>query len=175
MTKDKFAKDLLASATHAIIAHSRHPKTPKDAVRFWDNLTPYAIHPIWCATTLLTETGLPEKTRYDGYQALLFHDILEDTTLPLPENTTDDVRQLVRGMTFENFAEEREKINLCGDTVKLLKLYDKVSILLDAVWMDDEKWNRLVEYTVMLCDFVNQKHGELNIVKIAKAVCIPRE
>ncbi len=69
MNKDEFADGLLSSITHAIMAHSKHPKTAGDAIRYWDNLTPYAIHPIWCATTLLTETGLPEKIRYDGYQA----------------------------------------------------------------------------------------------------------
>ncbi len=175
MDENQFADELLSSISHTITAHSKYPKTPEDAIRYWDNTTPYAIHPIWCAMTLLTETRLPEKIRYDGYLALLWHDILEDTNLPLPENTKIDVQKLVHEMTFDSFRDEQEKIASCSDTIKLLKLYDKVSILLDAVWMSDEKWNHLVEYTSGLCDFALQKHGELNIVKVAKAVCKPRK
>ena len=59
--------------------------------------------------------------------------------------------------------------------VKLLKLYDKVSNLFDAVWMKDEKWNNLVDYTLKLRQFVLETYGDLNIVKIAGAVCIPRK
>jgi len=58
--------------------------------------------------------------------------------------------------------------------VKLLKLYDKVSIVLDAVWMKDEKWNNLVDYTLNLRQFVLEAYGDLNIVKIAGAVCLRR-
>ncbi len=175
MDKDQFAEELLTSISHTIIAHSKYPKTSEDAIRYWDNITPYAIHPIWCAITLLTETELPEKIRYDGYLALLWHDTLEDTNLSLPENTKIDVQQLVQEMSFESFKEERERIASCSDTIKLLKLYDKVSILLDAIWMSDTKWNQLVEYASELCDFVYRRYGELNIVKIAKAVCKPRK
>lgn len=171
MDKDQFAEELLASICHTITAHSKYPKAPDDAIRYWDNTTPYAIHPIWCAITLLTETGLPEKIRYDGYLALLWHDILEDTNMSLPENTRKDVQNLVQDMTFKNFNDELERIESCSETIKLLKLYDKVSILLDAIWMSDSKWNQLVEYTLELCDFVFRKYGELNIVKIAYAVC----
>jgi hypothetical protein len=67
MEKDEFAEQLRASINHATLAHSNHPKRPEGAIRFWDSLTPYAIHPIWCAMTLLTETRLPEEIRLPGY------------------------------------------------------------------------------------------------------------
>jgi hypothetical protein len=171
----KFADELDASIHHAILAHTHHPKTPDDAIRFWDRTTPYAIHPIWCAVMLLTETTLPAEIRYHGYQALLWHDTLEDTTLPLPPDTPEPVCALVHEMTFANFAEEQEKLWERSDTAKLLKLYDKVSILFDAVWMSDRKWNRLVAHAQRLLQFVEATYGELNIVKIARVICQPRQ
>jgi hypothetical protein len=42
----QFSEELLKSIQHTIEAHSNHPKTPDDAIRFWDRITPYAIHPI---------------------------------------------------------------------------------------------------------------------------------
>jgi hypothetical protein len=172
-TKD-IADEMDFSIHHAINAHTHYPNSPDDTIRFWDKTTPYAIHPIWCAVTLLTETKLPEDIRFKGYQALLWHDTLEDTRLPLPENTDGEVVQLVHEMTFESFRDEQEKISTCRDVVKLLKLYDKVSILLDAVWMKDEKWNNLVDYTLQLRQFVLETYGDLNITKIAGAVCLRR-
>jgi hypothetical protein len=104
----------------------------------------------------------------------LWHDTLEDTKLPLPENTAAEVANLVHEMTFQSFGDEQDKIWNCRDVVKLLKLYDKVSIVLDAVWMKDEKWNHLVDYTLKLRQFVLETYGDLNITKIAGAVCLIR-
>jgi hypothetical protein len=170
----EIAMDMKMAINHAIAAHIENPKSPEDAMRFWDKKTPYVIHPIWCGITLLTETKLPEEIRMPGYQALIWHDVLEDTNLPLPAGTDAEVARLVGEMTFTSFKEEQEMIDRKEDTVKLLKLYDKVSILLDAVWMKDEKWNNLVDYTVKLRQFVLDTYGDLNIVKIAGAICIRR-
>jgi hypothetical protein len=168
------AMDMKMAINHAIAAHIENPKSPDDAIRFWDKKTPYVIHTIWCGMTLLTETKLPEDIRIPGYQALIWHDVLEDTNLPLPEGTDGEVARLVGEMTFASFKEEQESIENKESLVKLLKLYDKVSILLDAVWMKDEKWNNLVDYTLKLRQFVFDTYGDLNIVKIAGAVCIRR-
>lgn len=175
MKQDELSHQLLMGIQHAIEAHSQHPKTPQDAIRLWDQTTPYVIHPIWCAMTLLAETRLSDEIRYNGYLALLWHDILEDTNLPLPADTDEEVARLVQEMTFTSFREEREKIWGCRDVVKLLKLYDKVSNHLDARWMKDEKWNQMVTYTLQLRNFVLETYGELNIVRFANAVCLYRE
>ena len=53
---------------------------------------------------------------------------------------------------------------------KLLKLYDKVSNLLDGNWMKTEKWNIYVEHTLRLAGDVEHVYGTLNIVKIARAI-----
>jgi len=90
----------------------------------------------------------------------------------LPLDTPSEVEELVIEMTFENFAEEMQKVWERSETTRLLKLYDKVSNLLDGTWMSDEKWNEYVSYTLKLTEQVetissNYKYGNLNIVKIA--------
>jgi hypothetical protein len=174
-TIQDLAVQMNLSIQHTIDAHMNNPKSPDDSIRFWDKKTPYIVHPIWCGMTLLTETRLPEEIRFTGYQALLWHDVLEDTNLPLPEGTNLEVIRLVQEMTYQSFLEEQDHIWEQRDVVKLLKLYDKVSNLLDAVWMKDEKWNNLVDYNLRLKQFVLETYGDLNIVKIAGAMCIPRK
>ena len=155
---------------YVIYAHTFCAKTEDKKFRRWDNKTPYYIHPLWCATTLSTEEKLPEKIRRVGSRALLLHDIPEDTNAALPEDTEDEVRTLVMDMTFTSSDEEMEKIWQKSSEVKLLKLYDKVSNLLDAGWMDSEKLNKYLDYTSKLTDFVESNYGTLNIVLIGREI-----
>ena len=173
MDVETFARQIEAGISYAIRAHTEHPKHPGDSVRYHDRLTPYAVHPIWCAMTMLTEMELDLALRIRGYQALLWHDVLEDTGLGLPEETATDVRDLVDELTYRSFREERERIWEKSDEAKLLKAYDKVSNLLDGRWMKAEKWNVYVEYTERLLSFVAERYGGLNIVRIGRAVCRP--
>jgi (p)ppGpp synthase/HD superfamily hydrolase len=169
-----YADELAAAIAHAIRAHTYFPNTPRDAVRLWDRRTPYVIHPIWCATTLLAEPGLSEDIRYPGAIALLWHDILEDTQLPLPEQTRPGVRDLVQEMTFASLDEEFERVWERSDMAKLLKLYDKVSQFLDGTWLSDTRWNKLVQHTRKLEQFVTTTYGVLNIVTLSRALAQPR-
>jgi hypothetical protein len=171
MNTIEFASDIKEAINFAIDAHTNHSKEAKGIVRRWDKTTPYAIHPIWCAMTLLTETTLDEETRRTGCLALLWHDILEDTDVLLPENTKEKVRKLVEELTVESLQKEMQEIWGHSDEAKLLKLYDKTSNLLDGSWMDDDRRNRYIEYTTRLIDFAAERYGELNIVKIARAIC----
>jgi ADP-ribose pyrophosphatase YjhB (NUDIX family) len=125
--------------------------------------------------TILTEFKLSEDMRRVGALALLFHDVLEDTLAGLPDWCPSEVSSLVNEMTFASSAEEREKIWERSDQAKLLKLYDKVSNLLDGSKATPEKWNAAVEHALKLADFVEQTYGELNIVKLARAVCLPKD
>jgi (p)ppGpp synthase/HD superfamily hydrolase len=173
-TTQAYADQLGAAIQHAIRAHTHFPNTPRDAVRLWDRRTPYVIHPIWCATTLLTETRLPEAIRFPGALALLWHDTLEDTRLPLPAEAEPAVRQLVEEMTFASLDEELERLWERSATAQLLKLYDKTSQFLDGTWLPDRRWNQLVAHTRRLEQSAVAAYGELNIVRIARAVCRPR-
>lgn len=171
MNTHEFANELRNSINFAIDAHTNFSNETKGTSRSWDKRTPYAIHPIWCAMTLLTETTLDEETRRTGYLTLLWHDILEDTKLLLPDNAESKVRVLVQELTFEGFQQEMQEIWGRSDIAKLLKLYDKTSNLLDGTWMNQNQWNQYVEYTSKIIDFVAERYGELNIVRIARAIC----
>jgi hypothetical protein len=171
----RWAQELQSGIAHAISAHSEHGKSPNDAIRFHDRKTPYAVHPIWCATTLLAEPALDDNTRRVGYLALLWHDTLEDTNLPLPNSADRQVKDLVEQMTFASFDQETRDLWKRPPLVKLLKLYDKVSNLLDGTHMKDEKWNRYVDHTLRLMAEVVDVYGcDLNIVRIAGAIATRR-
>lgn len=163
---------------HCMAAHGHHWKTQKKAWRLHDKKTPYSVHPIWCASMLLSEPKLDEDTRRDGFKVLLAHDTLEDTRLPLPVTAEPHVAALVKEMTFKSFDEETQELWRKPIQIKLFKLYDKVSNLLDgARWMDDQKWNRYVDHTLRLVQEVSEveKYRDLSIIKIAQTICKPRQ
>lgn len=164
------AQELVGFVGYSFRAHAEQATKPSKAVRKWDGKTPYGIHPTWCAMTLLTETTLPEELRARGAQALLLHDVLEDTTAGLPQGTPDEVARLVEGMTFASSDEEMELIWSRSGEIKLLKLYDKVSNLLDGSWMSKERAERYARYLLRLCDEVQPLYGNLNIIRIARAI-----
>lgn len=155
---------------YCIDAHAHHGKLPHKATRLWDRATPYSMHPVWCATTLLSETSLPEDLRHHGAIALLMHDVVEDTTAGLPEGISAEAQRLVEELTFESSAIAREKIWEKSDAAKLLKLYDKVSNLMDGAWMDDEKKDLFRGDIRALADHAEKVYGPLNITKIARSV-----
>lgn len=169
------AHKLARRISFALTTHATHARKLRNATRLWDKCTPYGVHPTWCAMTILQETDLPEDIRLDGYQALLLHDILEDTTASLPEDTSLEVRALVRGMTFEGIDQERDQVWSRGKEIVLLKLYDKVSNLLEGKTMYPDRRILYLAYTRRLIAEVRKAYGELNIVAIAEAMCAKYE
>lgn len=153
-------------------AHTTQAKTPEKRVRTWDQKTPYYLHSLWCASTLATETSLPQELRENGAIALLYHDITEDTTAVLPENISQTIIELINGLTFDSFSDEMVNIWQQPTEVRLLKLYDKVSNLLDGVWMNQELRKTYEEYVDRLVEDVENNFGVLNIVCIAKATLL---
>lgn len=167
------AEDIINAIYKTFAAHEAWAKTPQKRVRKWDGKTPYAVHPIWCGLMVLHESGIPEEDRYDYAEALFYHDILEDTTAGIPLGVSERVRWLVDGMTFYGgTAEEMEHVWERGKEILLLKLYDKVSNLFDASWMPEEKREKYMEYVRKLVVEVEKEYGNLNIVIIAKALCV---
>ena len=57
---------------------------------------PYFTHSLWCSTMVLLDTQLPENIRDNASIALLFHDILEDTSAPLPDSLTPEIIYLIK-------------------------------------------------------------------------------
>lgn len=167
------AQMIVNSVSFAKYAHIDLPNSPNDAIRFHDRVTPYIVHPIWCAMTIMTETTLDEALRLKGCQALMWHDVLEDTHAELPIDTSGEVRQLIQDMSFASFSVERDLVWQKSKEVRLLKLYDKTSNLLDASHFSKEKWNNYAEFTQLLINDVVNNYGQLNIIKIARVIAVP--
>jgi len=162
--------ELLQHIQTAGILHANCPKEPKNATRNWDGKTPFAIHPIWCAVTIASEQKLSEDVRRRGILTLLYHDIFEDTQGNLPANLPKDVIQCIRSMTFGERTPDWDGIRVLSAEVRLFKLYDKTSNLLDPLQpkvINPVKNNKLME---ALINDVQQNYGNLNIVKIAIAL-----
>jgi (p)ppGpp synthase/HD superfamily hydrolase len=154
--------------TYIIQAHTQKAKKLGYRFRKWDNKTPYYVHPIWCASMIRQEPSLPEEIRVRGSQALLYHDVLEDTTATLPDWLSDEVRTLVSNLTFESSEDEWEKLWQRSEQVRLLKLYDKVSNMMDSSWMKPERRNKHLAHLRKLCENVEQNYGNLNITRLAR-------
>lgn len=164
------AQELIWALTYTFQSHTNHATKPSKAVRKWDGQTPYGVHPIWCAMAILQEPMIAEELRTSAALALAYHDLLEDTTVQLPADTSQRVRDLVEHMTFTGMADEMAQIWSKTSEIWLLKLYDKVSNLLDGQWMTSEKAATYKAYTLELADRVEANFGTLNIVKIARAI-----
>lgn len=163
--------DFQSNACFVINAHQNLAKSPNKTVRRFDNETPYSIHPLWCATMIAAEVSLPESLRTEGTFTLLYHDILEDTTADIPSNLPPDIRKSIEDMTFMG-GMSQEMIEIWGKEpkIRLFKLYDKVSNLLDSAWMTPERRRIYVEHTRKLIEDVEKNFGPLNIIKIAKTI-----
>lgn len=165
------ASKLSRLLSYSLRAHDKSPTSPAKAFRKWDGKTPYGAHPVWCTLTILAETSLPASLRERGAEILSYHDILEDTKAQLPKGTSRAVSRGVKGMTFAGFDEEMRLVWLRSKETRLLKLYDKVSNLLDGAWMSAEKRRAYNRHTLRLARDVERNYGRLNIVKIARAIC----
>jgi len=133
--------------------------------RKWDKDVPYWIHPLWCATMILSEPLLTEEQRHTGALALLYHDSLEAGGGVPPK-----VFRLVQDMTFDGFDAEMQLLMSKPDFVILLKLYDKVSNLLDGHWMTKQRYDEYRLHTLRILSHVKEVYGNLQICEIAKAV-----
>jgi hypothetical protein len=154
----------------AIRAHQLHPKKPSGSVRKNDGLTPYVTHCQWVASSFISEEKLDPAIRKLGYQALLLHDLLEDTTLSLPDWVEPDVAKLIGELTFEGGTKaEAVQIWSRSDLAILCKLYDKVhSCLFGLSWLSPSHYVYFADYIQKLIDYIQPKYGDLTIIDIAK-------
>ena len=128
---------------------------------------PYFTHTLWCSMSVLLETHLPESIRDDAAVALLFHDVLEDTSLPLPTSLTPGAIRLIHDMTYENFAQEVADVLAKDSLVHLVKLYDKVATLYDGA-LRSSRYPEWLDFTEKLIALVEVAYGNLNIVILGK-------
>lgn len=152
-------------------AHSEASRPDAVPYRKFDPSVPYAAHPVWCALSLWCEPGVPQSLRHAGAQALLYHDVPEDTLAALPPWLAPHVRQYVADMTYPGGGlEERRELWNKPPEIRLFKLYDKTSNLLEGVWMNDEQRLRHTHFLSLLADDVRKRFPELNILRMADAL-----
>jgi (p)ppGpp synthase/HD superfamily hydrolase len=154
----------------AIRAHQVHPKKPENAVRKADLQTPYVTHCQWVASSIISEEKLPPVLRRLCYQALLLHDVIEDTTLELPDWVEPEVISLIEELTFAGGTkEEAEKIRERSQEAILCKLYDKVhSCLFGLGWLEPQYYHYFYDHITNLINYIEPKYGDLAIIGIAK-------
>ena len=157
------SKDL----TYIISAHNFKAKEPAKRMRKWDLTTPYSIHPIWCAMTILHEPLLSKDIRERGSLVLGYHDIPEDTNASLPDWLSQEVRGLIMAMKFDSSEDEWKNLWKKDKEVRLYKLYDKTGNMLDGAWMEKERRMQHLAHLQKLTEDVRKNYGTLNIVRIA--------
>ncbi len=132
---------------------------------------PFIVHPLWCALTLLNDQRIPFEEREIGYQVLLLHDILEDTSLPIPDYIDEKIIEYVKEMTHTSWQEEQD-INQKSYFIKLLKLCDKIASMYDETVRKNvpgrrREWKAL---TQKLLQDVESHYGNIRLVVLARAI-----
>ncbi len=148
-----------------------HPSPGSKTERSLDERTQSSHHSILAMELMYLESDVPAKLRYLAARALLWHDVLEDSTRGLPDGMPEEVVELVRYMTFPGGSkQERAEIWAKPKIVWWLKAYDKCANLGDGGnrggWMEP----RGPEYRRAYIRFA---HDLLNAVEANKAEIFP--
>jgi len=146
----------------------QHHNTSGQAYR-QDGNVPYMTHPLWCSLMLLADTRIPREERERGAKALILHDILEDTDLPLPEWVPKDVADLVKEMTFENSEHALREAASKPIHVKLLLLVDGLSSMYEE-HVSPQRRARWKAAVMQATEEVEEHYGNIRIVQVAKSI-----
>lgn len=150
-------------------AHQNHNIQGQDHI-MRRGIYPYIIHPMWAAGTLIADPKIPKEERILGYQILVLHDVLEDTSEKLPDWVNDEVKSGVESLTHDNWEEEQEAITKYTPFLKLLKLCDKIQTMYELAVEDPKKaheWKQLIERLVV---DVEKHYGKTRVGMIANAL-----
>lgn len=132
---------------------------------------PFITHPLWCAMMMISDTEIPWEERELGFQALVLHDVLEDSSLELPKWVEPKVKKLVEEMTFngEDFSEKAEWVLTKPINVKLLILYDGLSSMYELHVRENKRheWKKLAEKVL---EEVEEHYGNIRIIQVGKAI-----
>ena len=163
--------DLGRMMAEICILHERFPKEPKNAVRRFDGVTPYGVHPTLSAMLLLHEETLPMETRETGAKALLCHDIWEDTTAELPTwARVPDVELLIKGLTFSKEEDPFTEMWKRGENIILVKLFDNAANLFCTGTMKPERRAERAEKIRKHAEYVEKQYPTLDIIKVIKGL-----
>lgn len=150
-------------------AHNNHNTAGQDHI-IRRGLYPYVIHPMWAASTLVMDPDLPKEERILGFQILMLHDVLEDTSVALPDWVSQEVQEGVQMLSHESWEQELVDIESYPPFFKLLKLCDKVQTLYEKGVVLPEKRSRWKQLVQELARDVEAHYGNARIVVIANAL-----
>lgn len=148
-------------------AHTNH-NVEEQTIRM--GLYPYIIHPFWAASTLIMDPDIPKEERILGFQILVLHDVLEDTSCELPDWVSKEVRAGVQSLTHETWEEESEAIQSYTPFLTLLKLCDKMQTMYERGVRKPENYRRWKELVARLTKNVKDHYGKTRVVIIADAL-----
>ena len=156
-------------------AHANDAKKPKNSVRLHDGKTPYGVHPTTAAGMAAQEPYLSYEMRAQAFKALALHDTDEDTNGGVPVGTPIDIVQLVKELTVQGgSAQDFAELPSKPPFVQLLKLYDKLSNLMDGVgskgWMRSRGDDYVKTYVLNTLD-VYKRHDYVHSSMILHAEC----
>lgn len=135
---------------------------------------PYVTHPLGAALLHIADTNIPYEERELGCKILILHDVLEDTSLALPDWVEDEVRRGVEEMTYtgpKSLEKKMERVRSKNDFVKLLMLYDAFWSLYERHVGGSEERRAMWKNGVLdLADDVERHYWNIRIVHIARTV-----
>lgn len=150
-------------------AHTNHNLRGEDHI-MRRRMYPYIVHPMWAAATLVADPKISKEERILGYQILVLHDVLEDTSVQLPDWVSEEVKKGVQSLTHNNWEEEQEAVTHYTPFLKLLKLCDKIQTMYELAVVDPKKaheWKQLIERLVV---DVDAQYGATRVAVLAKAL-----
>ena len=130
---------------------------------------PYFVHPLWCAMILANDRRLSKDERVAGFQALILHDVLEDTAKKLPTWVSVEVADLVRELTFESWEEKKKQVKSKSKFVKLLLLADGLANMYEETIRENKK-TEYKQQTAYLLKEAQKNYPQSRIVEIGKAI-----
>lgn len=136
-----------------------------------DGNVPYMTHPLGSALLLLADTDLPREMRELGFKILVLHDVLEDTSITLPDWIPEEVRKGVEDMTYEEgpLEEKFKKVRAKSDFIQLLSLYDAGWTFYEKHIREPERRKLWKEGVRILTDEAEKNYGRIRIVQIMRA------
>lgn len=133
-------------------------------------LYPYMVHCMWAAGTLVMDPEIPKEERVLGFQVLLLHDVLEDTSKQLPDWVGQDVQEGIRMLTHDTWEEEQAATEHYTPFFKLLKLVDKMQTMYERAIQSSQKRREWKALTARLLADVEKHYGKTRITVIARAL-----
>lgn len=149
-------------------AHEKHDTTSKEIFR-QKGRTPYPTHPIFAAQSVLVDRRVPWEERRLGYYALLLHDVLENTSLELPDWVEEEVKKRVELLTFNEGTKE-EKLRALETRpiyIKYLVLADTLSNMYEE-HISEHNRDTVMKIVRYLIDELSEQYRDSTVVALVK-------